>query len=70
MIKTIARVAAKLHLCESCRDYIRIGDIYLHHTAAPNAEDIGNERWLHSSECRDCADRYGRGGLITAREGS
>lgn len=64
----IARRAKVPHNCESCYPYgqIKPGDIYLEHVAAPGMYDL--EGWMRTAECRECAERYGRGDLIKARE--
>ncbi len=67
--RTTRRIARKAHRCgvKGWRHQGRViqpGERYLEHVAAPNHEDIGNNHWLRSYECSDCAIRYGRAHLL------
>lgn len=69
MSGTTSRVrrARKMHL--SCCKPIQPGDLYVEHTEFPGGEsgyaDAAGHP-VHMAECRDCAERYGRSGMITA----
>lgn len=57
---TTPRTARKTHPCSgTCAAYIRPGDRYLEHRAAPGGE-LGYEGWVRMAECADCARTYGR----------
>jgi hypothetical protein len=67
------RRARKSRHCGS--DYIgpqiKPGDLYIEHTEFPGGESGYADAAGHPvrmAECRDCAERYGRGHLIAARE--
>ena len=64
MVKTARHRSHRFRLCESCRGSIKVGDLYLTHVASPDHDDLGNTHWWRTSECADCARRYGRGALI------
>lgn len=64
MVKTYAYSSRRFRLCESCRGSIKVGERYLKHVASPGHEDLGNTHWWRSTECAECARRYGRGALI------
>jgi heterodisulfide reductase subunit C len=40
------------------------GDFYLEHVCSPDHDDIGNVGWWRAAECRECAERCGRGHLF------
>jgi hypothetical protein len=66
------RRAVKPHL--ACGGYcptIQPGELYIEHTEFPGGESGFADAAGHPvrmAECRACAERYGRGHLITARE--
>jgi hypothetical protein len=68
---TVRRTARKVHRCDSCNRLAKIqpGDIYLIHTALAGDEfgyhEHGNgNRPRRSTECAECATRYGRAELL------
>jgi hypothetical protein len=57
----------------SCGHYpggqIRPGDLYIEHTEFPGGDSVyadGAGHPVRMPECRDCAERYGRGHLFAA----
>lgn len=75
MSATTSRVrrARKAHV--ACGGYctpIRPGELYIVHTEFPGGESgyaDGAGHPVRMAECRACAERYGRGGLIAAYHG-
>jgi hypothetical protein len=66
------RRARKTHWCGSCaRHSIRLGDQYILGTIFPG-DDCGQPRRgghpVRIRECRECAERYGRGDRFTPIE--
>lgn len=64
MIRTTPRRNTRKRTCESCRRTVYAGETYLEHVASPNHDDLANTSWWRTTECRDCATRYGRGALF------
>lgn len=70
MAKTIVRRARKSHWCDSCAHRtIKPGDQYLSGTVFPG-DDMGtaDTHPVQLRECRECAERYGRGDRFTPTE--
>ena len=73
MTTTRSRVrrARKTHRCGCANGPIHPGQFYIEHTQLPGADaDYANAAGhpVRMAECRDCAERYGRGHLIAAAE--
>ncbi len=66
MIRVQLRKARKVHHC-GCGRVIKVGHYYLEQVCSPRHEASGG-RWGRLAECDECADRYGRGYLIVARD--
>lgn len=62
--RTQLRRARKPHRC-GCGARIVCGDLHLEHVTSPSSE-LGTEHWWRLRECRECAERYGRGSLFPA----
>jgi hypothetical protein len=59
MMTVELRRSRKLRRCD-CGTIIAPGDQYLLHIAFPGDNDLGNETFQRSPECRPCAVEFGR----------
>lgn len=64
MNRTTLRKARRYRSCASSGTMILPGDLYLEHVCSPDHDDVGNVGWWRAAECRECAERYGRGHLF------
>jgi hypothetical protein len=70
--KTVLRRARKRHRCDGCglSSAIQPGARYLEGVAFPG-DDAGHpDHPTRYRECRDCAERYGRGGRFPDEDGA
>lgn len=74
-VTKVIRKARKTHRCDSCTraGKIQPGDSYLTHTAL-RGDEFGYHDYvdgrkipMRSTECAECASRYGRGPLLEAQ---
>ncbi|WP_446224955.1 hypothetical protein ACTWPB_07510 [Nocardia sp. IBHARD005] len=66
MASAILRRARKVHWCAVCDRYsIGAGDLYLVGTCFPSEDGMGEIAHPVQRECRECAERYGRGDRFT-----
>ncbi len=69
MIRGTVRTARKPRRCGygSGSHPIQAGERYIEHVISPMHGYIDNPGWDRLSECQECAERYGRGGLFEAQ---
>jgi len=68
VIRQATHCSRKARRCDSCRGSISAGQHYIESVISPGHGDVGNETWWRAAECRECAERYGRGHLLPRAE--